>query len=223
MAASFITPAFGYEAYSSSKSPLQQYRQRNFAQQQGNGCYEKACPKITEVPTSSNFLTQSLGILPPPPCNTVLPIQQPACINAHNAFVGDGSWQDAYDVVSVPAVRKTCPTSQLSLWRQNKMNQTAPQPSAMPVSSAAQLPQANVFPPGHPGLSIYRGLGRGYGQGGIWPDTLCDPLEKLFKAHSAAAFVPGQAVSYANFTPAYGQFDYSREAGMQYDNASVMQ
>ena len=209
--------------YASSKSPLQQYRQRNFAQQQqGNGFYEKACPEIAEVPTTSNFLTRSLGLVPSAPCNAVLPIQQPACIAPHNGFVGDGSWQDTYDVVSLQSVRKTCPTSQLSLWRQNKMNQTTPQPSTMPVNSATALPQNNIFPPGHPGLSIYRGLGRGYAHG-IWPDTLCDPLEKLFKAHTANTFLPGQAVPYANFTPAYGQFDYSREAGMQYDNASVMQ
>ena len=102
------------------------------------------------------------------------------------------------------------------------MNQTAPQPSAMPVSSAAPVPQSNIFPPGHPGLSIYRGVGRGYAQG-IWPDTLCDPLEKLFKAHSGGSFLPGQAMPYSNYTPAYGQFDFNREAAMQFDNASVMQ
>ena len=219
---SFVASPFGYDAYTNAKSPLQQYRQRNFIQQ-NTGFYEKACRDMNEGPAASNaFISRSVGLIPSAPCNPIIPMQQPTCINPHNAYVGDGSWQETYDMVATPSVRKSCPTSQLSLWRQNKMNQTGQQPPVMPTNSGAQLPQTNVFSPGHPGLSLYRGVGRGYLHT-LWPDTLCDPLEKLFKAQSGGPFVPGQAVPYTTFTPAYGQIDYNRETGMQCENASMMQ
>ena len=217
----YLNPAYGFDAYGSAKSPLQQYRQRSFIQQ-NPAFFDKACQEVGEGAPSGTFLNRNAGLAPVPSCTPLITVQQPACVNSPNAYVGDGSWQDTFDVISVPAVRKACPTSQLSLWRQNKLNQNNSQASAVQASSTAQVPPSNVYPPGHAGLSIYRGVGRGYPQG-IWPGSLCDPLEKLFKVHSGNAFFPSQSMGYNGFTPAYGQFEYSREAGMQYDNASIMQ
>nr|CAB3263062.1 uncharacterized protein LOC100187288 [Phallusia mammillata] len=158
--------AAGFDAFPVAKGPLQQYRQRNFMQQ-NSAIVEKTCLNV------ANSVINAMHMPPPVSCLPPMPDHYDA---NNNQCSGDGLWQLAQPG-SIQTPNPTYPTSQLNAWRQAKFNQVISQAVSQTIVNAPHLvPTAtrNVH-----NTQAYRGRGRGMSQSNI-PGNLCKPMQKLF-------------------------------------------
>ncbi|CAK8684543.1 uncharacterized protein LOC143446990 [Clavelina lepadiformis] len=196
----------GVDVY--NKGPLQQYRQRSLVQQRST-FYEKASQQLCQVP---------IYPIPPVtsnPCGFVAPPFSPQMYGPPNMNSGDSEWLGEIKDPQL-ANRKSSPVSQLSLWRQGKVNQGMSRDNPPLFNGIPHLPPYNNLPMSSPNLSVFRGRGRGSSQRGL-PGNLCKSMEQLFLSHQG--YVPyaayGQATQ-AAFIPAYGECS-GREKNLQVD------
>ena len=164
-----------------SPSLLQQYRHRNILRQ-NVALYQRACRAISSVQAATSGC--SVYHSTPASCSRSPSYYTP--IHRAQQILGEYSYsffdESQYSTPQLPANRRPSPTSQLYLWRQNKLKQ-AVLSGGLHASFLPELSATFRYPQIPPELAIYRGR-RNSEATGLLPLNLCDSLERLFRTHN---------------------------------------
>ena len=164
-----------------SQSPLQQYRQRNLIRQNAI-LYQKACRVMSSAQPATSVYQST-----PAHCSchpSYAPVGSQHLLDDHGFSFDDENFA-GFCTPHVPAKRRPSPTSQLYLWRQNKLKQ-AVMNGSLHASILPELSASFRYPQFPPELAIYRGR-RNSSATGLLPLNLCGSLERLFRAHNESS------------------------------------